>query len=107
MLGLFWHIFRSKAFLGCIFRVLLHLLPLLVVFFATWDAPASILEPQVGHMLAHISLLTAFFDMLQGLLRKNLAGIHFLLFVSTMQRGGTCAAHGIDEKAMLKTKAKK
>ena len=47
-------------------------------------------------MLAHISLLTAFFDMLQGLLQKNLAGIHFLFFVSTMQRGGTCAAHGID-----------
>ena len=28
-----------------------------------------------------------------GIAAKRTAGIHFLLFVSTMQRGGTCAAH--------------
>ena len=60
--------------------------------------PASILEPQVGHMLAHFSLLAAFFDRVQEWLQKNPAGIAFLLFVSTMQRGGTCEAHGIGAK---------
>ena len=34
-----------------------------------------------------------FLDMVHGLLQKPLAGIHFLLFISTLQRGGTCAAH--------------
>ena len=33
-----------------------------------------------------------------GIAAKRTAGIHFLLFVSTMQRGGTCAAHGIGAK---------
>ena len=40
----------------------------------------------------------AFLDMMQELLPKIPAGIHFLLFVSTMQRGGTCEAHGIGAK---------
>ena len=31
-------------------------------------------------------------------LHKTRAGIHFPLFVSTLQRGGTCAAHGIGAK---------
>jgi len=47
----------------------------------------------VGGILAHFSLLAAFFDMVQELLQKNPAGIPFLFFVSTMQRGGTCEAH--------------
>ena len=37
----------------------------------------------------------AFLDMVQGLLQEIPAGIHFLLFITTLQRGGTCAAHGI------------
>ena len=41
-----------------------------------------------------------FFDTVQELLQKNPAGIHFLLFVSTMQRGGTCEAHGIRRAAL-------
>ena len=36
----------------------------------------------------------AFLDMAHGLLQKPLAGIHFLLFKPTLQRGGTCEAHG-------------
>ena len=32
----------------------------------------------------------AFLDMAHGLLQKPLAGIHFLLFKPTLQRGGTC-----------------
>ena len=35
----------------------------------------------------------AFLDMVQGLLQEIPAGIHFLLFITTLQRGGTCAAH--------------
>ena len=35
----------------------------------------------------------AFLDMVLELLPKTPAGIHSLLFVSTLQRGGTCAAH--------------
>ncbi len=38
----------------------------------------------------------AFLDMVYGLLQKIPAGIHLLLFITTLQRGGTCAAHGID-----------
>ena len=37
----------------------------------------------------------AFLDMVQGLLQKIPADLHFLLFTTTLQRGGTCAAHGI------------
>ena len=37
----------------------------------------------------------AFLDMVQGLLQEIPAGIHFLLFITTLQRGGTCAAHGM------------
>ena len=40
----------------------------------------------------------AFLDMAHGLLQKPLAGIHFLLFKPTLQRGGTCEAHGIEAK---------
>ena len=29
---------------------------------------------------------------------KNPAGIHLLLFITTLQRGGTCEAHGIGAK---------
>ena len=39
-----------------------------------------------------------FLDMAHGLLQKPLAGIHFLLFKLTLQRGGTCEAHGIGAK---------
>ena len=35
-----------------------------------------------------------------GIAAKRTAGIHFLLFVSTMQRGGTCKAHGIEKESM-------
>ena len=35
----------------------------------------------------------AFLDMVHGLLQKPLAGIHVLLFTTTLQRGGTCEAH--------------
>ena len=38
----------------------------------------------------------AFLDMVQGLLQKIPADLHFLLFTTTLQRGGTCAAHGIE-----------
>ena len=44
----------------------------------------------------------AFLDMVHGLLQKNPAGIHLLLFVTTLQRGGTCAAHGIGAKLALR-----
>ena len=37
----------------------------------------------------------AFLDMVQGLLQKIPADLHFLLFTTTLQRGGTCAAHGM------------
>ena len=40
----------------------------------------------------------ACFDMVQWLLQKIPAGIHFLLFKPTLQRGGTCEAHGIEAK---------
>ena len=40
----------------------------------------------------------AFLDMVYGLLQRILAGIHWLLFITTLQRGGTCAAHGIGTK---------
>ena len=36
--------------------------------------------------------------MTQCLLQKIPAGLHFLLFLTTLQRGGTCAAHGIGAK---------
>ena len=39
--------------------------------------------------------------MVQELLQQIPAGGHFLLFVSTMQRGGTCAAHGIAAKLAI------
>ena len=35
----------------------------------------------------------AFLDMVYGLLQKIPAGIHLLLFITILQRGGTCAAH--------------
>ena len=43
----------------------------------------------------HVSCVAfhAFLDMVHGLLPTVLAGIHFLLFKTTLQRGGTCAAH--------------
>ena len=34
-----------------------------------------------------------FLGMVYGLLQKIPAGIHLLLFITTLQRGGTCAAH--------------
>ena len=34
-----------------------------------------------------------FLDMVYGLLQKIPAGIHLLLFITTLQRSGTCAAH--------------
>ena len=40
-------------------------------------------------------LLPSFLDMVHGLLQEILAGIHFLLLKTTLQRGGTCEAHGI------------
>ena len=40
----------------------------------------------------------AFLDMVYGLLQKIPAGIHLLLFITILQRGGTCAAHGIGAK---------
>ena len=39
--------------------------------------------------------LKAFLDMVLEWLPKIPAGIHFLVFASTLQRGGTCEAHGI------------
>ena len=43
----------------------------------------------------HVSCVAfkAFLDMVHELLQKFLAGIHFLLFKTTLQRGGTCEAH--------------
>ena len=45
----------------------------------------------------HVSCVAfkTFWDMVHELLQKILAGIHFLLFKTTLQRGGTCEAHGI------------
>ena len=40
----------------------------------------------------------AFLDMVQWWLPKIPAGLHFLLFITTLKRGGTCAAHGIGPK---------
>ena len=40
----------------------------------------------------------ALLDMVHGLLQKIPAGLHCLLFKTTLQRGGTCAAHGIGAK---------
>ena len=40
----------------------------------------------------------ALLDMVHGLLQKIPVGIHFLLLETTLQRGGTCAAHGIGAK---------
>ena len=37
----------------------------------------------------------ALLDIVHGLLQEIPAGIHFLIFQTTLQRGGTCAAHGI------------
>ena len=52
----------------------------------------------------HVSCVAfkAFLDMVHELLQKFLAGIHFLLFKTTLQRGGTCEAHGIGSKWLLK-----
>ena len=52
----------------------------------------------------HVSCVAfkAFLDMVHELLQKFLAGIHFLLFTTTLQRGGTCEAHGIGAKLALK-----
>ena len=52
----------------------------------------------------HVSCVAfqAFLDMVHELLQKFLAGIHFLLFKTTLQRGGTCEAHGIGAKLALK-----
>ena len=51
----------------------------------------------------HVSCVAfkAFWDMVHELLQKILAGIHFLLFKTTLQRGGTCEAHGIDTKIVI------
>ena len=48
----------------------------------------------------HVSCVAfkTFLDMVHELLQKFLAGIHFLLFKTTLQRGGTCEAHGIGAK---------
>ena len=35
------------------------------------------------------------------MLQQPPAGIHFLLFITTLQRGGTCAAHGIVPKIAI------
>ena len=44
---------------------------------------------------------TTFLGMVQRLLQEIPAGIHFLLFITTLQRGGTCAAHGIGTKLAI------
>ena len=44
---------------------------------------------------------TTFLGMVQRLLQEIPAGIHFLLFITTLQRGGTCAAHGIGAKLAI------
>ena len=44
----------------------------------------------------------AFLGMVHELLQKFLAGIHFLLFKTTLQRGGTCEAHGIGHVGLQK-----
>ena len=41
----------------------------------------------------------AWLDMVHGLLQKIPAGIHFLLFATTLKRGGTCEAYGIGPKS--------
>ena len=43
----------------------------------------------------------AFLDTVHGLLQEILAGIHFLLLKTTLQRGGTCEAHGIGAKLAI------
>ena len=45
--------------------------------------------------IQHVSCVAfkAFLDMVHELLQKVLAGIHFLLFKTTLQRGGMCEAH--------------
>ena len=45
----------------------------------------------------HVSCVAfeAFLDMVQWWLPKIPAGLHFLLFITTLKRGGTCTAHGI------------
>ena len=43
----------------------------------------------------------SFLGMVYGLLQKIPAGIHLLLFMTTLQRGGTCAAHGIGAKLAI------
>ena len=56
----------------------------------------------MSHTATEHVFCTAFkacLDMVQGLLPKIPAGIHFLLFITTLQRGGTCAAHGIGAKS--------
>ena len=55
----------------------------------------------------HVSCVAfkAFLDMAHGLLQNPLAGIHFLLFTPTLQRGGTCEAHGIEPETLTKRKA--
>ena len=45
--------------------------------------------------------LKAFLDMVPEWLPKIPAGIHFLVFASTLQRGGTCEAHGIGTKLAI------
>ena len=39
-----------------------------------------------------------FIHMTHGLLQETHAGFHLLIFVPPLQRGGTCAAHGINRK---------
>ena len=43
----------------------------------------------------------AFLDVVHGLLQKPLAGVHVLLFTTTLQRGGTCEANGIGAKIVI------
>ena len=45
----------------------------------------------------------ALLDTVHGLLQKIPDGIHFLLFKTTLQRGGTCEAHGIGPKCLRRT----
>ena len=40
-----------------------------------------------------------FINMTHGLLQETHAGFHLLIFVPPLQRGGTCAAHGIGVKS--------
>ena len=45
--------------------------------------------------------LKAFLDMVPEWLPKIPARVHFLVFASTLQRGGTCEAHGIGAKLAI------